>query len=140
MGAVSTTYRGSYVNGDGRDPTGDTERQRRSHILSLTSSFPAPARFANRLDQPIQLTFGYQYTAQTDCRATAGRESCTAFMDEIIKSLNLTLDTTVSLLQVGLQLSYTDRQSFVGRRGGSTQFQLGFFGQFLFENGQLTGF
>jgi hypothetical protein len=139
-GAVSTTYRGSYVDGEGEDPTGDTERRRRSHLLSLTSSFSPPEKFAERLQEPIQLTFGYQYTSQTDCRATAGRESCTAFMDQIIQSLNLTLDTVVSSLQVGLQLSYTDRQSFVGRRNGSTQFQLGFFGQFLFENGEFTGF
>ena len=47
------------------------------------------------------------------------------------------MSTTMSDFQVGLQASYTDRRSFVGRRAGSTQFQLSLFGQFLFEAGRL---
>ena len=37
----------------------------------------------------------------------------------------------------GLNAGYVNRQSFVGQRTGSTQLQIGLFGQFLFELGQL---
>jgi len=40
-------------------------------------------------------------------------------------------------VDLGLNVSFVDRQSFVGQRSGSTQLQLGLFGQFMFEAGQL---
>ena len=43
----------------------------------------------------------------------------------------------MSDFEVGIQGSYFDRQSFVGQRRGSTQFQLSVFGQFLIEAGAL---
>ena len=49
----------------------------------------------------------------------------------------MTLDTEVGGFEVGLQMSYDDRQSFVGQRTGSTQFQLGLFGQLEFSAGVL---
>jgi hypothetical protein len=38
-------------------------------------------------------------------------------------------------MEVGVHLTYTSRRSFVGRHDGSTQFQLGLFGQFIFNSG-----
>ncbi|NNM05204.1 MAG: hypothetical protein HKO65_08890 [Gemmatimonadetes bacterium] len=58
-----------------------------------------------------------------------------AFLDFLNRSVNLTLDTVITPLAVGLHLTYTSRRSFVGQQEGSTQFQLGFFGQFLFDSG-----
>jgi len=45
------------------------------------------------------------------------------------------MDTRVRDFEVGLQASFTDRQSFVGQRTGSTQFQVGLYGQFVFQAG-----
>jgi hypothetical protein len=59
------------------------------------------------------------------------------FIDQLNRSLTLTLDTRISGLEVGLQGSYTDRQSFIGQRRGFTQLQVGIFGQFLIEAGAL---
>jgi hypothetical protein len=59
---------------------------------------------------------------------------CIPFVDYLNRSVNLTLDTTLLPLEVGVHLTYTDRQSFVGRHEGSTQFQLGVFGQFVIDS------
>jgi hypothetical protein len=63
---------------------------------------------------------------------------CVAFVDFLNRSVNLTLDTVISPLEVGLHLTYTNRRSFVGQHDGSTQFQLGLFGQFLFDSGTFA--
>jgi hypothetical protein len=65
------------------------------------------------------------------------RGGCVPFVDQLNRSLNLAMDTRVGGLEVGLNASYVNRQSFVGQRTGSTQLQIGLFGQFLFEVGEL---
>jgi hypothetical protein len=40
---------------------------------------------------------------------------------------------------VGLQASYVDRRSFIGTQIGSSQFQLGLFGQFNLQAGTFGG-
>ena len=60
-------------------------------------------------------------------------------MDQSNATFNLTLDTVVSELQVGFQASYTNRQSNIGQRLGSTQFQIGFWGQFVYNAGAFAG-
>ena len=136
-GATTTGYRGSWRVGEGRDPTGGTDRDRRSHSLSVSSSLAPPTLISDRIDRPLQVSLIVSYIAERECRASAGREDCVAFIDQLNRSAGLTLDTGVGDFQVGLQASVTDRQSFVGQHTGSTQFQLGLFGQFLFEAGAL---
>ncbi len=64
-------------------------------------------------------------------------EECVPFVDQITRTASLALDTSVGGFEFGLQLSYDDRQSFVGQRTGSTQFQVGLFGQLDFAAGSL---
>jgi hypothetical protein len=40
---------------------------------------------------------------------------------------------------MGFQMSYNDHKSFIGLRSGSSQFQLGLFGEFNFEAGNAMG-
>ncbi len=142
VGAVVTSYRGSLLDGEGKDPTGDTERGRTTHRVSVSSSFVPPFGLSARLSGPVQLSVIASYGAERECRVPRGRPECVPFVDQINRALSLSLNTRVSDFQLGLQGSYTDRRSFVGRRTGSTQFQLGIFGQFLFEAGRFreTGF
>jgi hypothetical protein len=74
---------------------------------------------------------------ERDCREVMVRAGCVAFVDQLNRSLSLALDTRLAGLEVGLNGGYVNRQSFVGQRTGSTQLQIGLFGQFLFELGQL---
>ncbi len=134
MGGVTTRYSGTLAEGDGNDPTGDTRSRRESHSFVLSSVLADPPFLGSRLDGPLRVSMGYQYASELDCRISAGRSDCVAFLDYLNRSLNLSLDTVISPLQVGLHLTYVDRQSFVGRHEGSTRFQLGIFGQFVIDS------
>ena len=136
-GGVSTSYRGSFVRGEGGDPTGGTERARENHTISISGAFRPPLGLADRLERPLTTSALVQYTADRNCRITAGGTQCVPFLDELIRSLMVGLETTVSRTDLRLQLSYTDRKSFVGLRSGSTQFQFGLFGRFIIADDAL---
>jgi hypothetical protein len=136
-GDASLSYRGAFRTGEGRDPTGDTERDRANHRVALSSSVVPPAWLPLALERPLRVAVIYGYLAERDCRQVAGRPSCVAFVDQINRSLNLTVDTRIAGLEMGLNASFVNRQSFIGQRTGSTQLQVGLFGQFMFEAGEL---
>jgi hypothetical protein len=137
-GNLTTRYQATFTDGSGADPTGDTQVQRSNHTLFLSSSFEDPPLLGDRLDGPVRMSLGYQYSSELNCRVPAGLSDCVPFVDFLNRSVNLTLDTVVLPLEVGLHLTYTNRRSFVGRRDGSSQFQLGLFGQFLFDSGTFA--
>ncbi len=143
VGGLATAYRGSLETGTGTDPTGDTDRDRVQHRLSVASSFIPPFGLGTRAAggaQPVRLSVLLSYVSERECRVPRSRGDCVPFVDQLNRSLTFTMDTKVSGFDVGLQGSFFDRQSFVGQRRGSTQFQLSVFGQFLIEAGALAGF
>ncbi len=137
VGSLVTTYRGSFRDGTARDPTGDTEAMEHSHRFSVSSRFLPPGPWGRRLARPIQLSVLAGYTAERNCRSTVVGDRCVPFLDQIRRSLSLSLNTSVRGMEVGVQMSYDDRQSFVGQENGSTQFQVGLFGQLQFSAGVL---
>ncbi len=140
VGGLTTGYRGTVEWGTGEDPTGDTERDRVQHTVSLASSFLPPFGLARRqsgVPEPVRLAVLVSYVGERECRVPRNRTDCVPFVDQLNRSLTFTLDTRVSDFDVGIQGSYFDRQSFVGQRRGSTQFQLSVYGQFLIEAGAL---
>lgn len=137
-GTLVTSYRGSYRDGQAVDPTGLTDRVQDSHRLSVSSQFLPPGRWRERLDRPVTFTLQAGYVAERDCRNTAAsKDACVPFLDQIRRSLAMSMSTSVGGFEVGVQMSYDDRQSFVGQQTGSTQFQLGLFGQLQFSAGTL---
>ena len=134
---AALSYRGALRVGEGRDPTGDTERDRSTHRVGLSSSVVAPAWVPIPLERPLRVAVVWSYTGERDCREVRGGTDCVAFLDQLNRSLSVSFDTRVGGLEMGLNAGYVNRQSFVGQRTGSTQFRLGLFGQFLFEAGQL---
>ncbi|MDP2958326.1 MAG: hypothetical protein Q8N53_18000 [Longimicrobiales bacterium] len=136
-GTLVTTYRGSFRSGEAEDPTGLTDRRQVTHRISVSSQFLPPGPWAQRLDRPVRFSLLAGYTAERDCRTTATQEACVPFLDQIRRSLSVSVDTSVGGFELGMQASYDDRQSFVGQRNGSTQFQLGVFGQLQFSAGVL---
>lgn len=140
LGGVTTAYRGTLETGVGEDPTGDTERDRVQHTVSFASTFIPPFGLGARAvgdPVPVRLSVLLGYVAERECRVPRNRADCVPFLDQLNRSLSFSLDTRVSDFEVGIQGSYFDRQSFVGERRGSTQFQLSVFGQFLIEAGAL---
>jgi len=134
-GNLSTAYTGTLQRGEGVDPAGDTERERQTHNVSVTGSFTPPGNFGERLDRPVQLIARFQYASQFDCRVSAGLETCTPFVDQINRTLNVSMDSAIQQFELGLNLTFTDRQSFIGTRAGSSQVQLGVWGQFNLQAG-----
>ncbi len=136
VGSVRTSYSGSVVDGTGRDPTGDTERDRATHRIAAESAFPLPEVFAVPFTEPVRLSVVATYVGERECRVQRAGSDCVAFIDQINRGLSFSMDTRIRDFEVGLQASYTDRQSYVGQRTGSTQFQVGLYGQFVFSAGQ----
>jgi hypothetical protein len=137
FGGLTTAWAASVETGDGVDPTGDTERDRVTHRLTVNSAFLPP--FGLGAGEPVRLRLLASYVAERECRVPVGRDECVAFVDQLDRALSATLDTRVSGFEVGLQATYSNRQSFVGQRRGSTQMRLAVFGQFIFEAGALGG-
>jgi Motility related/secretion protein len=129
-GAIRTAYRGRFTQGRGQDPTGLTELDTQSHIFTLAAAFLPPTMIAQHLDRPITTSLEIRYSSDRNCRLSVGQDECVAFLDEILRELNLGLDTAVDRMGLRFQISYTDRQSFVGLASGNTQFYFGLFGNF----------
>ncbi len=138
---ITASYSGSRARGEVRDATGDAESSSNSHSVQLSASFMPPEHMRDKLMQPVMLSLRYTYNDQQQCRARGGSADepavCVPIVDVLNRSLNLTIDTVISDLNVGLQMSYTDQKNFVGTRNGSSQFQFGLFGQFYFTAGSL---
>jgi hypothetical protein len=134
---ATLSYRGTFRVGEGIDPTGNTERDRDSHRVSLASSVVAPRWLPLDIQRPLRVGIVWGYNGERDCRQVTGGPACVAFVDQLNQSLSVSLDTRVGGLEMGLDAAYVNRQSYVGQHTGSTQFQLGLYGQFLFEAGQL---
>jgi hypothetical protein len=132
-----TSYRGAFRAGRGTDPTGDTEREQATHRITVSSQLLPPGALAARLDRPVRLSLLAAFSSERNCRITATGDECVAFVDQITRAASLALDTSMGGFEVGLQVSYDDRQSFVGQRTGSTQFQVGLYGQIDFAAGVL---
>jgi hypothetical protein len=94
------------------------------------------------LSQPIQTSLILSQDSQQQCRFRldpAQSTECVPFIDTVTRTVNLTVDTNLSDMLVGLRLGYTGRQSHVGTRTGSSQFQVALFGQFNISAGVMPG-
>jgi len=132
-----TSYQGSFRTGQGEDPTGETERDEWSHRVSLSSQLLPTGYFSGRFDRPVNLAILGALTSERLCRNTSAQDECIDFVDQVRRTLSLSLETGVRGLSVGLQMSVDDRQSYVGQESGSTQFQVGIFGQLDLSGGAL---
>jgi hypothetical protein len=134
-----TSYRGTFRDGEGEDPTGGTRRNRDTHLLSLTSALIPPFGLGRRMERPLQFSVIASHVRELECRATVALLACVPFIDQVTRSVGSSLSALVEGFEIGIQGSLTDRQSFVGQRPGATQFQLGIFGEFQLQAGVLPG-
>jgi hypothetical protein len=138
---MTAAYNGALTSGTSSDPTGDAERSLANHSVSVSGFFRVPEALKAKFPNPVQATLGFTHTGNRECRVQsleAGRD-CVPYLDFINRRLNLTLETTLSDITVGVQMNYNDRQSRIGVLNGNSQFQLGIFGQFNFAAGQMPG-
>jgi hypothetical protein len=142
VNGFSGSYTGLRGEGLAGDPTGQTEQEVAQHAVQLAGRLVAPAVWNDGDDAPIRIALSFSIHSRRQCRVQAagiGTNECVPFVDLVHRQLALTMDTIISQLNVGFQMSYFDRKSFVGIQSGSSQFQLGLFGEFNFEAGSLRG-
>ena len=138
------SYTGTWSNGERDDPTGDIDLDGFTHQVNISGTFMPPASLRGKMMQPIRTSLSLSQNSSMNCRfrqldITVEEESCIPYIDFRNRTLNFTLDTYVKEMTVGLQMSYTGRQDYVGIRRGSSQFQLGLFGEFNLNVGQIPG-
>ncbi len=136
-GGLTARLRGTVVEGDGRDPTGATERSNREAGVSIETRLRPRGGLEARFDAPFRLSIVGQYSSQDECRTPSGQEECVPFLDQVNRSLGLSMDTMVSGFEVGGQASLIDRRSFTGFESGYTQLQLGIWGRMEFSAGPV---
>ncbi|MEX0907762.1 MAG: hypothetical protein WD054_05485, partial [Gemmatimonadota bacterium] len=139
-GGVSLSYRGAFSAGETLDPTGNVEDGGYQQDLGVTGVFQPPDRWRTKLNGPITARFAFAEQQLRQCRynpTLAGDDGCIAFLDLGTRNANFTLETLVSDITVGALFNYVSRQSQVGTRNGSTQFQLGLYGRFNFTAGVM---
>ena len=103
----------------------------------MSSQLLPPRARASRLDRPIRLSLIGTYSDVRNCRITVAGDDCVPFIDQVNRTASLALDTSIGGFELGMQVSYDDRKSYVGQQTGSTQFQVGLFGQLDFAAGVL---
>jgi hypothetical protein len=143
-GGFAAIYSGTWTDGSSDDPTGDAEHGGLSHNVTFTATFKPPKSLGERLKEPIRANLGLTQSEQRQCRVSSfgiggTAAGCVAFLDFRNRTVNMTIDTNVSDLIVGMQLGYTARQDYVGMQRGNSQFQLGIFANFELPVGQLPG-
>ncbi len=137
----SAQYTGNASRGGSTDPTGNAEQSGADHTLQLGGVFQAPESWRPRVNGPISANLQLRQTGQRNCRFQSTllpgqTDTCVPFIDFRNRTASLVLETMVRDLSVGLQMSYSSRNSLVGTHNGTSQFQLGLFGNFQMKAGR----
>jgi hypothetical protein len=139
---IVASYTGTWSTAQHDDPTGDIDLDGFNHQVNITGMFNPPGGLKEKMSQPIRTTLALTQSSSMNCRfrqldVTATDQSCIPYIDFRNRTVNFTLDTFIADMTAGLQMSYTGRQDYVGIRRGSSQFQLGLFGEFNLDVGQI---
>jgi hypothetical protein len=91
----------------------------------------------------LRIAFDYSNSGNSDCRALGGsgfgdvdqtfRDDCTTHTDQTTQNASFSLDTDFTGYSLGIQLSWVQRASGVGRQQSSSQFNFNIFGRFFFR-------
>lgn len=139
---VSGSYNAFFGESSSFDPTGSIEQELAQHSFQVAGRIDPPEGWQESIEAPIRFALSFALQSRRQCRvpaASLGGGECVPYVDLVNRQLALTLDTIISQLNVGLQMSYNERKSFVGLRSGSSQFLLGLYGEFNFEGGRFAG-
>ncbi|MDT8435437.1 MAG: hypothetical protein RRA92_01655 [Gemmatimonadota bacterium] len=128
---------------DRSDQTGSGESDRTGHSVRATGTVPAPG-FLAFVKRPLRVSAEYSRNLNFDCRELGGAGfvsaipglggDCTAHVDQTTQSAALTIDSDFEGYSLGVQLSWANRGSAVGRRQESNQFNLNIFGRFFLRS------
>lgn len=133
------TYQLDNAETDRSDQTGGSESNRTSHSLRLTGILPPP-EFIGFVKKPIRMSAEYSLNGNFDCRALGGAGysgtipglggDCTAHVDQTTQAASFSLDSDFTGYTLGVQLTWSNRGSAVGRQQSSNQINFNIFGRF----------
>jgi hypothetical protein len=139
MNGFNFNYQWDDARTDRSDQTGGSESDRTSHSLRLTRTLPPPS-FLSFVKKPVRMSAEYSLNGNFDCRALGGTGfggtvpglggDCTAHVDQTTQSAAFTLDSDFTGYTVGVQLTWSNRGSAVGRQQSSNQINFNIFGRF----------
>ncbi|MGW8283875.1 MAG: hypothetical protein ACWGON_11300, partial [Gemmatimonadota bacterium] len=133
------TYQLDNAETDRSDQTGGSESNRTSHSLRLTGILPPPS-FIGFVKKPVRMSAEYSRNGNFDCRALGGSGysgtipglggDCTAHVDQTTQAASFSLDSDFTGYTLGVQLTWSNRGSAVGRQQNSNQINFNIFGRF----------
>ena len=142
---INVSYQLDDSRTDKSDQTGTSEADRVSHSLRLTGNLPPPS-FLGFVNRPLRLSAEYSLNGNFDCRELGGTgfgstdpgagigAGCTAHVDQTTQAAAITLDSDFTGYTIGLQLTWSNRASAVGRQQTSNQFNFNIFGRFALRS------
>ncbi|MFQ5889146.1 MAG: cell surface protein SprA [Gemmatimonadota bacterium] len=139
------SYQYEKTTTERRDATGSSDTNRGSHDVRATGTLQPPDswRFLRR---PIRLSLAYSRNGNFECREIGGAgfagfggtgllvgEDCVSHVDQTTQNVSFTLDTDFTGYSLGIQLTWVQRASEVGRQLRTNQYNLNIFGRFFFR-------
>jgi len=137
------SYQLDKTNTGRSDQTGSSESDRVSHTVRGTGTV-APPGFLGFVKKALRVSAEYSLNGNFDCRDLGGAGfssgipglggDCTPHVDQSTQRAALTIDSDFEGYTLGVQLSWSNRASAVGRRQTSNQFNLNIFGRFFLRS------
>lgn len=137
---MSVSYDGTFRLSEADEPTGSNRRETLNQSARLSGRYRPPADVSDVFTNPIQISIVLSQQENHYCRVRqqAAGDDCIPTDDSRMRRMELTLNTLVDRINVGLRASYNERESYVGTRSGSSQFQMGLFGNYTFSAGSFS--
>lgn len=130
-GGARIGYTGHLQGGEHRDATGAAQTSVARHDLRLDAAFAAPRAFRATFPAPIRASAAWSLRTERQCRVPAsGEEPCTPYVDRVDRQADVLLETVVSWLNVGVQIAWEERVSWIGTRPEHRGVRLRIFGEF----------
>jgi hypothetical protein len=140
MNGFNITYDFSNTASERLDATGLSQSNRASHSVRLSGFIPPPG-FLSFVKNDLRISFDYSNNGNSDCRALGGSgfgqidqmlsDDCTKHTDQTTQNAAFALDTDFTGYSIGVQFSWIERSSGVGRQQSSNQFNFDIFGRFF---------
>jgi len=140
MNGFNITYDFSNTASERLDATGLSQSNRASHSVRLSGFIPPPG-FLSFVKNDLRISVDYSNNGNSDCRALGGSgfgqidqmlsDDCTKHTDQTTQNAAFALDTDFTGYSIGVQFSWIERSSGVGRQQSSNQFNFDIFGRFF---------
>ena len=142
VSGFNITYDIDNTKSERLDATGLSQSSRASHSVRLSGFLPPPG-FIPFIKNGVRVSLEYSNNGNSDCRALGGsgfgdvdqtfRDDCTTHTEQTTQNAAFALDTDFTGYSLGIQLSWVQRASGVGRQQASSQFNFNIFGRFFFR-------